>query len=129
MEATSNAPAEPELRQQTEQDRQHAERRKALVQHMHRHAEQFEQVNDALSDGDLEALWSPAYWLSRHEAVNGFQPEWQPHLVKMRNAASSLEDAPDLEAARHASNRIAQACNGCHTAAKVKKVIYPVDPL
>jgi len=91
----------------------------AFLQHMHAHAEQLDDLNFALADGDLEAAKTPAYWLSRHETVRVVQPEWQQYLDGMRGAARAVEDATDLEAAGAAAQRINEHCQGCHAAAGV----------
>lgn len=90
-----------------------------FLQHMHVHAEQLDNLNFALADDDLESAKTPAYWLSRHEAVSGVQPEWQPYLQGMREAARVVEEATDLEAARTAAKRINEQCQGCHKASGV----------
>lgn len=90
-----------------------------FLQHMHVHAEQLDNLNFALADDDLESAKTPAYWLSRHEAVSGVQAEWQPYLQGMREAARTVEEATDLEAARTAAESISEQCQGCHKASGV----------
>ena len=48
----------------------------AFIDHMHAHAEQLDELMFALADGDLEAAMTPAFWLSRHDAVEGIPEEW-----------------------------------------------------
>jgi hypothetical protein len=91
----------------------------AFVRHMHLHASQYKRLSDALDAGDLEAAQTPAYWLSRHEAVSGAPDDWQQYIQSMRAAAGAVTDAPDLEAARAAAEGIAESCRGCHIAAWV----------
>ena len=91
----------------------------AFLRHMHTHADQVDEINMALADGDLDAAREPAAWLSRHEQVSGIPPAWQPHLTGMRDAARDVENAPDLEAARTASLRITRQCQACHAAAGI----------
>jgi|GEM_PF-1345475 len=90
-----------------------------FLSHMHTHADQIDEINMALADGDLDAAKGPAAWLSRHEQVSGIPPAWQPHLNGMRDAARDVEDAPDLEAAHTASLRITRQCQACHAAAGI----------
>jgi hypothetical protein len=90
-----------------------------FLEHMHRHAERIDDLNLALADGDLESAKTPAYWLSRHEAVSGIQAEWQPYVTGMREAARAVEAAPDLATARAAAERITAQCQGCHEAAGI----------
>ncbi|MDH3511802.1 MAG: hypothetical protein OER85_13190 [Gammaproteobacteria bacterium] len=90
-----------------------------FLQHMHLHAEQLDQLNFALADGDLPSARTPAYWLSRHETVSGVKAEWQPYLEGMREAARAVEEAPDLDAAQAAAERINENCQGCHRASGV----------
>lgn len=91
----------------------------AFMEHMHAHAEQLDDLNFALADGDLDAAMTPAYWLSRHETVGGVPSELQPYLDGMREAASAVGEATDLAAAQLAAERINEQCQGCHIAAEV----------
>ena len=90
-----------------------------FLSHMHTHADEIDELNMALADGDLDTAKGPAAWLSRHEQVSGIPPAWQPHLTGMRDAARDVEDAPDLEAAHTASLRITRQCQACHAAAGI----------
>jgi soluble cytochrome b562 len=90
-----------------------------FLEHMHAHADQIDDINIALSDGDLEAVRKPAAWLSRHDPASGIPDDWQPYLDGMREAARDVENAPDLETATAASIRITEQCQGCHAAAGI----------
>ena len=90
-----------------------------FIEHMHEHAEYLDDLNFALDDGDLEMAMTPAYWLSRHESVEGLPEELQPFLVSMREAARAVEEAEDLDAARAAAAQVGKQCQACHTAAGV----------
>ena len=94
-------------------------RNAAFLDHMHAHAEHLDDLNFALGDDDLGMAMTPAYWLSRHEAVGGLPEELQPFLVRMREAARAVEAAQDIETARAAAKRIGAECQGCHNAAGV----------
>ena len=95
---------------------------KGFVQHMHLHAEQLEKLRAALDRGDLWEAMTPAFWLSRHDTVDGFPSEWQQYAKEMRRAAFAVESASDLESARRAAERIVDSCNGCHEQAGVGPV-------
>ena len=90
-----------------------------LLAHMHRHADHLDDLNIALAEGDIVAAMTPAYWLSRHDSVEGVPSEWQPYLDGMRAASLDVEKSKDLESARAASERITVQCQGCHTAAGI----------
>ena len=90
-----------------------------FLEHMHTHADQIDNINIALSDGDLAAAMTPAAWLSRHDLVTGIPADWQPYLAGMREAARAVESATDLETAHAASIRITEQCQGCHAAAGI----------
>jgi hypothetical protein len=90
-----------------------------FLDHMHVHAEQLDDLNYALDDGDFEGAMTPAYWLSRHETLGGLPADLQPFLVRMREAARVVEQTKDLIAARAAAEQIGKECLGCHTAAGV----------
>jgi len=90
-----------------------------FLQHMHRHADELDELNLALADGDLDAAKASANWLSRHDGVSGIPPEWQIYLVNMREAADAVAEATDLEAARLPAERISENCQGCHMAAGI----------
>lgn len=94
-------------------------RTSALLDHMHAHAEQLDDLNFALADGDLERAMTPAYWLSRHKTVTGLPSELQPFVDGMREAALSVEEAQDLETARAGAQKIAEQCQSCHAAVGV----------
>ncbi len=90
-----------------------------LLDHMHAHAEHLDDLNFALDDGNLERAMTSAYWLSRHDAVEGLPAELQPIVGRMREAARAVEAAEDLEAARAAAQKIGAECQACHAAADV----------
>jgi hypothetical protein len=92
---------------------------RAFIDHMHAHADHMDEMMFALSDGDLEGAMTPAYWLSRHKAVEGVPEEWQQYLVGMREAALAVESATDIDTARSAAEDISHHCQACHTAAGV----------
>ncbi len=91
----------------------------AFIDHMHAHAEQLDELMFALADGDLEAAATPAFWLSRHDTVDGIPEEWQQYVTGMREAAAAVEAAGDLDTAKAAAERISERCQACHAAAGV----------
>jgi len=91
-----------------------------FVEHMHAHAEQLDNLNFALADDDLDGAMTAAYWLAGHQEVTGLPAELQPFLAGMRAAAREVEQAPDLDTARAAAERISEQCQGCHDAAGVR---------
>ena len=91
----------------------------AFVDHMHAHAEQLDDLMFALADGDLEGAMTPAYWLARHETVAGVPGEWQQYIYGIREAATAVEAATDVETARVAAEKLSDQCQGCHSAAGV----------
>jgi hypothetical protein len=95
------------------------EREADFIEHMHAHAEQLDNLNFALADNDLDGAMTAAYWLSGHQEVTGIEDEWRPFLEGMREAAQAVEEAPDLDTARAAADRIGEQCQGCHNAAGV----------
>ena len=95
---------------------------KSFVKHMHLHAQQLDKLRAALDRGDLWEAMTPAFWLSRHDTVDGFPSEWQPYATEMRKASFAVESAQDLESARRAAQRIVDSCNGCHAEAGVEPI-------
>ncbi|MDJ0918548.1 MAG: hypothetical protein QNJ05_12340 [Woeseiaceae bacterium] len=91
-----------------------------FIDHMHMHAEQLDDLNFALADGDLEQAKIPANWLATHKTVRGLPQELDPYLSGMREAAKTVAGAEDIETARLASQEIGVHCVACHTAAGVK---------
>lgn len=91
-------------------------RNDAFIDHMHAHAEQLDDLNFALADGDLDAAMTPAYWLSQHKTVDDLPSEFQPFVYRMRDAAAAVEAAGDLETARAAAEKINEQCQACHVA-------------
>lgn len=94
-------------------------RTEAFIEHMHSHAEKLDELNFALDDGDLVGAMGPAYWLGRHDEVDGIPAEWQTYLTGMRASAQAVESSRDLESARAAAAQIGKNCQGCHDAAGV----------
>ncbi len=90
-----------------------------LLDHMHAHAEQLDDLNFALDDGNLERAMTSAYWISRHDTVKGLPENLQPFVDGMREAAQAVEAAENIAEARAAAQQIGVACQGCHTAAEV----------
>jgi len=114
--AVTEAPAaEPEASAAQTKDWQTS----VFMDHMHVHAEQLDDLNFALADGDLEAAMMPAYWLSRHKTVGGLPSELQQFLIIMREQARAVEEADDLVAAGAAAQQISAQCQGCHAAVGV----------
>jgi hypothetical protein len=91
----------------------------AFIDHMHAHAEQLDELMFALADGDLDGAMTPAFWLSRHDTVEGIPVGWQQYVNGMREAASVVEAADNLETARAAAERISEQCQACHNAAGI----------
>ena len=73
-----------------------------------------------LADGDLEGAMTPAYWLSQHDALEGIPEDLQSYVTGIRAAASSVEEASDLETARAEAQRITEECQGCHDATGIE---------
>ncbi|NCF53018.1 hypothetical protein GWP57_15575 [Gammaproteobacteria bacterium] len=119
VEPQAAAPAEP-APAETPAVEEESARDAEFIEHMHAHAEQLDNLNFALDDGDLPRALTAAYWLSGHQEVSGIREEWRPYLEGMREAAKSIEEAKDLDAARAAAERITEQCQGCHDAAGVK---------
>lgn len=91
----------------------------AFIDHMHAHAEQLDELMFALADGDLEGAMTPAFWLSRHDTVEGVPDEWQQYVTGMREAAAAVETAADMDAAQAAAEDISEQCQACHMAAGI----------
>ena len=115
------APAEPQAAAEAPATEVESSRGDDFIDHMHAHAEQLDDLNFALADGDLEGAMTAAYWLSGHKEVTGIEEEWRPFLEGMRDAAQAVEEAGDLETARAAAERINENCQGCHDVAGVNE--------
>ena len=94
-------------------------RTEGLLDRMHAHAEQLDDLNYALDDGDLFRASTSAYWLSRQDEVEGLPDDLKPYLAGMREAALTVEAAEDIETAKVAAKRVGEACQACHEAADV----------
>ena len=91
-------------------------RNDSILKHMHRHADELDELNFALADGDLEAAKTSANWLSTHDTISDIEPDWLPYLYGMRTEAEAVQAAPDIATARAAAERINAQCQGCHAA-------------
>jgi soluble cytochrome b562 len=92
----------------------------SFVAHMHEHAEKLDELNFALSDGDLEAAKASAHWLSTHDTNSDIQADWMPYLYRMRSEAEAVEAAADIETATAAAQRITAQCQDCHASAGIR---------
>jgi len=92
----------------------------SFVAHMHEHAEALDELNFALSDGDLEAAKASAHWLSTHDTNSDIQADWMPYLYRMRSAAEAVEAAADIETATAAAQKITAQCQECHASAGIR---------
>jgi soluble cytochrome b562 len=117
--APEPAAAEPQATAEAAPAELESSRGEEFIDHMHAHAEQLDDLNFALADGNLEAAMAAAYWLSGHKEVSGIDEAWRPFLEGMRDAAQAVEEASDLDEARAAAERINDNCQGCHDAAGV----------
>jgi hypothetical protein len=90
-----------------------------FIEHMHNHADYLDDLNLALEEGDIVGAMTPAYWLSRHDSVEGVPVEWQPYVAAMHAAAMEVEQATNIDAAKAAADNIAAQCRACHAAAGV----------
>jgi hypothetical protein len=120
MEAAAPEPAEaPEVEEEAIDETVaviEGWRDEELLEHMHAHAEQLDEINYALDDGDLEGAMTPANWMSQHRTVSGLPDELQPFVDGMRAAALDVKNAKDVVTAQAAAQRIAVQCQGCHAA-------------
>jgi len=85
-------------------------------EHMHLHAQNLDDLNFALADGDLDSAKVSASWLESHDTDADVQSEWLPHLYRMRAEAAVIRTAPDLATARVAAERLSMQCQECHLA-------------
>jgi cytochrome c556 len=90
-----------------------------FIEHMHNHADYLDDLNLALEEGDIVGAMTPAYWLSRHDSVEGVPEDWQPYIEAMHAAAMEVEQATNIDAAKAAAGNIAAQCRACHAAAGV----------
>ncbi len=119
VEAVDEAQAPPPAVEATP-DEETGWRNEAFLDHMHAHAAKLDELNFALADGDLEGAMTPAYWLSQHDALEGIPEDLQSYVTGIRAAASSVEEASDLETARAEAQRITAECQGCHDASGIE---------
>lgn len=90
-----------------------------FIAYMHENAENLDELNFALSDGDLETAKARADFLAKRETATGIESDWLPHLYKMRLEAEAVVAAEDIETARDAAMRITAQCQECHAAVGV----------
>ena len=90
-----------------------AELQAAMTEHF-AHATALEQ---AVIDGDLDAITTHAKWLVDELPKDTFPSAWQPTLANMQAAAGeavSAAAAEDLGAAATATGKVVGACGSCH---------------
>ena len=82
--------------------------------HMYGHFGHASEVQNAMIQGDLDAVRAPAQWLAEHDAMDGLPKGSDAYLGQLRQAAAQAVDAPDLPTAAKATAAIARACGACH---------------
>ena len=90
-----------------------------FIAYMHQNAENLDELNFALADGDLETAKARADWLAKRDTAAGIETDWLPHLYRMRLEAEAVVAAEDIESARDAAMRITGQCQECHAEAGV----------
>jgi hypothetical protein len=73
-------------------------------------------LEQAVIDGDLEAVATHAKQLGETLAANELPESWRPHVAAMQAAAGEAGEAGDLVAAAMATGRVVGACGACHAA-------------
>ena len=97
--------------------------REAFLNHMHVHSIHLERINEALAAGDMEAVETPAYWMSTHDAIDGLPRGWGQHLAGIREEAYTIQTTDDIEWARGAAERLAGHCQACHEANGFNEIV------
>lgn len=77
------------------------------------HARALEQ---AVIDGDLEAVATHANWIVDELPAKSLPKSWQPQLARMQAAAGEAAKAEDLAAAAAAAGKVIETCGACHAA-------------
>lgn len=75
------------------------------------HAAALEQ---AVIDGDLEAVATQAKWIVDELPKDKLPEPWQPHLERMQSVAKRAAAAEDLAAAGVAAGELVGTCGACH---------------
>jgi len=73
-------------------------------------------LEQAVIDGDLEAVASHAKWLVDELPAKQLPATWQPSLARMQAAAGEAAKAEDLAGAAAATGAVIQSCGACHLA-------------
>ena len=82
---------------------------------MYGHFGHASEVQNAVIQGDLDAVRAPAQWLASHDAMEGLPKGSDAYLEQLRQAAAQAVAAPDLPIAAKATAAIASACGACHS--------------
>lgn len=91
-----------------------------VVQHMHDHLTQVQQVQHALIRGDLEAATGAADTFAKHQELTGLPDTVRGTIDGMRKAATEVSTATTLAAASDATGRMVAQCGACHSAMGAK---------
>ncbi|MFO7566653.1 MAG: hypothetical protein R6X02_28680 [Enhygromyxa sp.] len=90
------------------------------------HASALEQ---AVIDGDLEAVQTHAKWLVSELSPERLPSTWQPSLERMQAAAREASKAEDLATAASAAGKVIETCGACHAAVGGGPKFAPASPV
>ncbi|PRP97548.1 hypothetical protein ENSA5_32410 [Enhygromyxa salina] len=90
------------------------EPRTPLAPTMNAHFAHAAQLEQAVIDGDLEAVALHAEWLVNELPKQEMPEAWQPQLERMQAAAAQAAKAQTLAEAGPAAARVVETCGACH---------------
>jgi mono/diheme cytochrome c family protein len=98
-----------------------------VVQHMHDHLAQVQQVQHAIIRGDLEAATGAADTFAKHQELSGLPDTVRSTIDQMQKAATEVSSATTLDAAGDAAGRMVAQCGACHSSMGAKPSL-PAPP-
>ncbi|MGE3840732.1 MAG: hypothetical protein AB7I50_04030 [Vicinamibacterales bacterium] len=93
---------------------------------MHDHFSQVDLIQTAVIRGDLEAVWEPARWLSKHALAVEATALTEPLLHRVAQTSARAAEASSLHEAAQAVATLTALCGACHEASGTQ-VAIPID--
>lgn len=93
---------------------------------MHDHFSQVDLIQTAVVRGDLEAVWEPARWLSKHAMELEGTAVTEPLLHRVAETSARAAEASSLQEAAQAVATLTALCGACHVASGTQ-VAIPIE--
>jgi len=88
--------------------------------HMADHFVRVREIEEAVIRGDIDGAKAPAQWIADHQETTGLPGGSAVYVKTMKDAATSVATAADIDSAAKGAATLVGTCGNCHSAANVK---------